>query len=98
MSGQRKEAYGRVQMKRSVTLIFVLWCGIVAGGLLSEVLDGIKFLDWLSYGQYFGTNSPLILDLGVIVLTFGVQFHITVAGIIGMLVALLLYSQSAGRI
>lgn len=74
-----------------LALLLVMLSGLVLGGLVAQVVQNMQALSWLAYGEYFGTNSPVVLDLGVIVLTFGVQFHITIAGIIGMFVATFLY-------
>ena len=52
---------------------------------------GVHTLSWLSYGQSFGLNSPLVLDLGVLVLTFALQIKITIASIIGVILAIIIY-------
>ena len=54
-------------------------------------MAGIPFLSWLNYGQSFGLENPVVLDLGILVLTFGLSIRITVASIIGVLIAILIY-------
>lgn len=71
-------------------LLFIL-IGIVLGGLIGEVTADISSLNWLSYGNSFGLNSPLVLDLGVLVVTFALQIKITIASIIGVVLAILIY-------
>lgn len=71
-------------------LLFIL-IGIVLGGLIAELTAGVHTLSWLSYGQSFGLNSPLVLDLGVLVLTFALQIKITIASIIGVILAIIIY-------
>lgn len=71
-------------------LLFIL-IGIVLGGLIGEVTEDISSLNWLSYGNSFGLNSPLVLDLGVLVVTFALQIKITIASIIGVVLAILIY-------
>lgn len=71
-------------------LLFIL-IGIVLGGLIAELTAGVHALSWLSYGQSFGLDSPLVLDLGVLVLTFALQIKITVASIIGVILAIVIY-------
>lgn len=71
-------------------LLFIL-IGIVLGGLIAELTAGVHALSWLSYGQSFGLNSPLVLDLGVLVLTFALQIKITIASIIGVILAIIIY-------
>ena len=39
----------------------------------------------------FGLDEPLILNLGVVVITFGLSIKITMAGILGVAAALVIY-------
>jgi hypothetical protein len=71
-------------------LLFIL-IGIVLGGLIAESTAGIASLSWLGYGNSFGLTSPLVLDLGVMVLTFALQIKITIASIIGVILAIVIY-------
>ena len=75
-------------------LLLFIMIGIVIGGLISEVTAGVSGLSWLSYGNTFGINSngnPLVLDLGILVITFALQIKITVASIIGVILAIIIY-------
>ena len=74
----------------SLLWLFIL-IGIVLGGLIAELTAGVHALSWLSYGQSFGLDSPLVLDLGVLVLTFALQIKITIASIIGVILAIVIY-------
>ena len=72
--------------KNGWLLLLFIMIGIVIGGLISEVTAGVSGLSWLSYGNTFGINSngnPLVLDLGILV--------ITVASIIGVIAAIVIY-------
>lgn len=74
-------------------LLFIL-IGIVIGGLISELTLNVPGLSWLSYGKTFGINNsgnPLVLDLGIFVITFALQIKITVASIIGVIAAIIIY-------
>ena len=76
--------------KNGWLLLLFIMIGIVIGGLISEVSG----LSWLSYGNTFGINSngnPLVLDLGILVITFALQIKITVASIIGVIAAIVIY-------
>ena len=90
--------------KNGWLLLLFIMIGIVIGGLLfevaagmgliSEVTAGVSGLSWLSYGNTFGINSngnPLVLDLGILVITFALQIKITVASIIGVIAAIVIY-------
>ena len=48
-------------------------------------------LSWLNLGESFGLNDPLVLNLGILVITFGLSIRITMASIIGVIVAILIY-------
>lgn len=73
------------------TLLLLILAGVVLGGFIGELASGVSFLNWLSYGQVFGLSSPLVLDLGILVITFGLTIKITISGIIGILLAILIY-------
>ena len=80
--------------KNGWLLLLFIMIGIVIGGLISEVTAGVSGLSWLSYGNTFGINSngnPLVLELGILVITFALQIKITVASIIGVIAAIVIY-------
>lgn len=72
-------------------LLILLLAGVVLGGFIGSLTEGVPFLSWLGFGDSFGLNTPLVLDLGILVITFGLSIKITIAGIIGMALALLIY-------
>lgn len=77
--------------KNNWALFLLILTGIVLGGFIGNLAAGVSWLSWLAYGQTFGLTSPLILDLGIMVLTFGLTIRITIASIIGVLLAILIY-------
>lgn len=79
--------------KNKWILIIFLLAGIVIGGLIGELASKIDFLWWLGYGQNFGLTEPLVLDLGVVLLTFGLMFKINIASIIGVLISIFVYRK-----
>ncbi len=72
-------------------LLLLLLSGIVLGSFLGDLAAGIPWLSWLSFGQSFGLNDPIVLNFGVLVITFGLSIRITMASIIGVALALLIY-------
>ena len=74
-------------------LILFILCGIVIGSLIGEVVSQVESLWWIGYGQTFGLTSPLILDMGVISLTFAMTLKINIASIIGLGIALFVYRK-----
>lgn len=75
-----------------ILILFIL-AGLVIGGLIGELTSGIQWLNWLSYGQSFGLDSPMTLDLNVVKLTFGITFKMNIASIIGMALAIFVYKK-----
>ena len=65
--------------------------GIVLGGFVGSLAAGVPGLSWLDYGQSFGLESPIILSLGLLVLTFGLTIKVTIASTIGMILAIFVY-------
>ena len=72
-------------------LLILLMSGIVLGGFFGNLAAGIPWLSWLNFGQSFGLDSPLILNLGILVITFGLSIKITMASIIGVAIAIIIY-------
>ena len=75
-----------------ILLVFIL-SGLVIGGLLGQLASNVDWLWWLSYSQTFGLQDPIVLDLSVVTITFALMFRISVASIIGMLLAVFIYKK-----
>lgn len=75
-----------------ILILFIL-SGLVIGGLIGELASKVNWLWWVSYGQSFGLESPLILDIGVMKITFALMFKISVSSIIGMVLAIFIYKK-----
>lgn len=75
-----------------ILLIFIL-SGLVVGGLLGELASKVDWLWWLSYGQSFGLQNPVTLDLSVIQVTFALMFKMSISSIIGMVLAIFIYKK-----
>lgn len=83
-------------MKNKGTWVCILCilAGLVIGGLIGQLTEGVNFLWWLSYGQEFGLTEPLQLDLGVVRLTFAIMFKINIASIIGVIISMIIYRKA----
>ena len=73
-----------------ILILFIL-SGLVIGGLLGELAGQVDFLWWLSYGQSFGLETPISLNLNIVQITFGLMLNI--ASIIGLIIAILIYRK-----
>ena len=77
--------------KNGWTLLLLMLAGIVFGGFIGTLAADMPGLDWLNYGQSFGLEEPVVLSLGLLVLTFGLTIHITIASVLGVVIALVVY-------
>lgn len=77
--------------KNAWALFLMILSGIVLGGFIGVLAEGIPALSWLSYGQSFGLDNPIVLNLGLLVLTFGLNIKITIASIIGVIISVIIY-------
>lgn len=75
-----------------ILLIFIL-SGLVIGGLLGELAKNVSWLSWMGFGQSFGLESPIVLNLGVLTLTFALMVKINIASIIGLALAIFIYRK-----
>ena len=81
----------RIGSKNVWVLIILMLAGIVLGGFIGTLTENMPGLSWLNYGQSFGLDSPIVLNLGIIILTFGLSIKITIASILGLLLVSLIY-------
>ena len=79
--------------KSTLVLIIFILCGLVIGGLIGQLTQGVSWLSWLSYGQTFGLTDPVSLNLGAVQLTFGIMFSINISSIIGIIIAIFIYRK-----
>ncbi|WP_349948125.1 DUF4321 domain-containing protein [Lacrimispora sp. BS-2] len=80
-----------MKYKNCWVLLLLMLAGVVLGGFVGDLTRGISWLSWLNAGQSFGFDTPLTVNLGILVITFGINIKITMAGIIGVAAALITY-------
>lgn len=86
--GAAKKTYD----KNYWALFLLILAGIVLGGFFGNIIaTNVPFLNWLGYGQSFGLTSPIVLDIGMLVITFGISIKVSVASIVGIFIAILVY-------
>ena len=78
---------GSTMKKNSWACFLLVLAGIVIGGFIGELFP----MGWLNYGQTFGLTNPIVLDLGILVVSFALTIKITVASILGVILALVIY-------
>ncbi len=80
-----------MKRKNCWVLLLLVLTGIVLGGFIGTMAQDVSWLSWLNFGQSFGLDSPLVVNFGILVVTFGLTIKITMASIIGVAVALIIY-------
>ena len=69
--------------KNAWALFLLILSGVVLGCFIGTLAKGVPALSWLSYGQSFGIDEPII--------TFGLSIKITMASIIGVILSIIIY-------
>ena len=87
MTVKKQKKRGTTLKRVNWTLVVLVLIGFVIGTFIGTYFDK----SFLNYGQSFGMSSPVELNLGFIILTFGLQFQITIASVLGVVLALLIY-------
>lgn len=77
--------------KNTWALFLLILCGIVLGGFIGMMAESIPEFSWLAYGQTFGLDKPLVLNLGILVVQFSLSIKITISSIIGVVIAMIIY-------
>ena len=76
--------------KGSLALVLVILAGSIFGKIIGGALS--KYIPILNYGESIGFG-PTSIDLNIINFTLGFRASITVAGIIGIIIAIFLYRK-----
>lgn len=77
--------------KNGWALFLLVLAGVVLGSFIGHLASGVSALSWLDYGMNFGLSNPIKFDIGVMVLAFGLTIKFTIASIIGIIVAAIIY-------
>lgn len=73
--------------KNNWACFLMILAGIVIGGFIGSLFPNT----FLNYGNTFGMDAPLVLDLGILVLTFGLTIRITIGSILGIIIGIIIY-------
>ena len=75
--------------KNAGTTLLLILIGGVLGGYLGELMGLLAptgfFHDVFTKGFTIGFNDPLVLNLRIIVLTFGLKILLNLCGLLGMI-------------
>ncbi|HWP50308.1 MAG TPA: DUF4321 domain-containing protein [Clostridia bacterium] len=89
-----------MKLKRNLVFLFFLLAGIIVGALLASLGQQTAFLNWLAYGKTVGisVSDPLILDLSMLRMAFGLEIGVNVAQIITITISLLIYKSVSQKL
>jgi hypothetical protein len=73
---------------------FIIFLGAILGSFTGDIL-GNRFiaLSFLKNSYSIGMSTPIVLNLKIMVLTFGLNFNINIMTIIGVIMAIILYRR-----
>lgn len=79
-----------MKKSNSIYLVVLILIGSIIGSILGKAFS--KSLPILNYGEAIGFG-PATLDLNIVTLTLGFSANLTVAGIIGIIIAIIAYRK-----
>ena len=80
--------------KKNSYFIFFILIGTISGSLIGELLgDNINALEFLKSTYTIGMGTPMLIDLKVLSVTFGLNFNVNIMSIIGIVLAIILYRK-----
>lgn len=88
-------------LKKNLVFLFFLLAGIVLGSFIADICQGVKYLDWLSWGKSIGfpkTDNAAVFDLIVFKIAFGFQLQVTISQIITVILSVLLFTRVSKRL
>lgn len=77
--------------------LFLICAGIVIGTLIAKLTASNPIFSWLSYGIDFGLQTPIVLDLSVLQITFGLMMNLNISVIIFTVLAIIVGRAVAHR-
>ncbi len=88
----------RTYGKNNWALFLLILLGIVVGSFIGHLAKDVNFLSWLNYGIDFAIgdakdNNVVTLNLGVLIINFGIRLKITVGSALGAIAAVFIYKK-----
>ena len=85
-------------MKKVLYMSFLAVSAIVFGGFISSLIGETPGLGWLSYSKTFAFEPGTFLDFDFLRLTFGVSLTVSIAQILLMIAAIVVYYNTAPKL
>lgn len=88
----------RTYGKNNWALFLLILAGLVVGSFIGHLASGVDFLKWLDYGMDFSIGDSLdknivTLNLGVLIIHFGLRIKITIGSVIGAVASIFIYKK-----
>lgn len=87
LGGKQRKMEEFMRGKNGWACFLMILSGIVIGGFIGSLFPNT----FLNYGQTFGMENPFVLNLGILVISFGLTVKITMASILGIILAIIVY-------
>lgn len=89
-----------MKMRRFLLMLFLIIAAAVVGALIASACAGVPALSWLAFSRTIGFNAdaPLVVDLGVFKLTFGLTLDVSIAQLIMVALAVIGYNYAKKRL
>ena len=80
--------------KRNSYFIFFILIGAISGSFIGELIgNNIVALKFFKSTFTIGMSTPMLIDLKVLAINFGINFNINIMSIIGIILAIILYRK-----
>lgn len=80
--------------KKTREYVFVILLAAISGSFIGEVLArNIGIFSFLGNSYAIGLSKPILLDLKVIGITFGIYFNVNLMSIICVILAIILFRK-----
>jgi len=80
--------------KRNSYFVFFILIGAISGSLIGDLLgNNVGALKFLKSTYTIGMSNPMLLDIKVLTVTFGINFNINIMSIVGIVLAIILYRK-----
>jgi hypothetical protein len=84
---------GRPNRGAGYLIALLLICGLAGGAVGEAIGQNVKGVAFFKNYMTVGMTKPVILDLKLISLTFGIAFSINFLSLIGMIVGYFIYKK-----
>lgn len=84
--------------KNRWALFLLILLGIVVGSFIGHLAKNVDFLSWLDYGLEFSIgyangSNVVTINLGALIIHFGIRLKITIASVICAIVSVIIYKR-----